>query len=100
VRELKWTKSADVYSFGVLAYEVASGGLLPFQHVADEALIGVLARSTSPIESVLFGTGVAALAGALSQAVPACLLRDPLGRPAFWQLGAMLEPRQWPVTVS
>jgi len=52
VRELKWTKSADVYSFGVLAFEVVSGGQFPFNSLSDEALITLMTSSSVPSGSL------------------------------------------------
>jgi hypothetical protein len=55
VKELKWTRESDAYSFGVLAYEIVSGGTMPFYHLADEALITFLSSllSSSSDDSAL-----------------------------------------------
>ncbi len=50
MRDLKYTRAGDVFSFGVFAAEVASGGALPLSHLADAAVITMLAdeRITLP----------------------------------------------------
>ncbi len=42
-----------MYSFGVLAFEIASGGLLPLHTMSDEAVIGFF-TSGQPVYPVLF----------------------------------------------
>ncbi len=56
IRDLKWTRAADVYSFGVLTYEVFSRGLLPFYQIPDDALIQrVITLTESSSTRLLFG---------------------------------------------
>jgi hypothetical protein len=55
IRNLKWTKAGDVFSFGVLAYEVFSGGLQPYVLLRNETLISKLANPRVAIPPFLFG---------------------------------------------
>ena len=117
LRDLKWTRQSDAYSFGVLLFEVFSGGQPPFGRLEDPALVTLLMeRVTASITAVLFAS-LPELA--IELCVPqlcsifrfscngsgcvfrlrladACLQRDAGVRPSFGDLQAALHPRQWP----
>ncbi len=55
LRELKWTRQSDAYSFGVLMFEVFSGGQPPFGKMENPTLVHLLMeRATTNITVVLF----------------------------------------------
>ena len=55
IRDLKWTRAGDVFSFGVVAFEVFSGGLLPHATLRNEALVHQLAQPGLYFPIFLFG---------------------------------------------
>jgi hypothetical protein len=54
-----------VYSFGVLVYEVFSGGQFPFGHLADEGLIKLLTDAQASMSGALFVSPVARITGTM-----------------------------------
>ncbi len=55
IRELKWTRASDVFSFGVVAFEVLSGGQLPYASLSDDVLMANLSDPLKPAVQLLFG---------------------------------------------
>jgi hypothetical protein len=56
LRELKWTKASDVYSFGPLVFEVYSGGQCPFGELGNDALLKILLTPDISLVAALFAT--------------------------------------------
>ncbi len=54
--DLKWTRPADVYSFGVLASEVLQPGMQPLAQLTDEAVVALLSDGRSALAPRFFGT--------------------------------------------
>ena len=62
---MKWSRYSDVYSFGIVAFEVFSGAKLPFIQIPDEVVIKVLVTAESSIPTVLFSPKPALLSPAM-----------------------------------
>jgi serine/threonine protein kinase len=91
---LQYTAASDVFSYGVLIYEVFSHGKFPFDPVVDDAdliqLFTDSAPSAAPLETHLpFAArrGGDDLAAAATRAMMGrCLARNPALRPSFAQV--------------
>jgi serine/threonine protein kinase len=84
-----FSKKSDVWSFGVLMWEVATNGELPYSdYAAISALIGALAKK----KAILKIPDNAPTA--LAQAINLCLQRDPEQRPNFDRLTEVLQQEE------
>jgi hypothetical protein len=54
LKDMKWTRASDVFSFAVLMFEVFSKAALPFQQMTDESLIQILPNPDVSLEGLLF----------------------------------------------
>ena len=105
---VKCSVLTDVYSFGVLTFEVFSFAGFPFDALTDKALLGLLTAPDEPplhtlLTTQLDGTlrkhGHHGPAGQHAHAfaaslIRACLARTPVDRPSFAELGRMTSRKE------
>ncbi len=63
--DYKWTQASDVFSFGVVMFEVFSHGQLPHGLLSDEALILRLIDKQVSFPSLLFGPALKLMTSSL-----------------------------------
>lgn len=79
-------KSSDIYSFAVTAWELYSGGEIPFSAFSDSVVVSrVLDCESRPSRPVLLQSDD------LWRIITACWLQDPKGRPTFVDVHMMLK---------
>jgi hypothetical protein len=61
LRDLRWTRAGDVYSFAVLAYEVAAGGEQPYHALPNERIVMLFAAASADLPALLYGPLLATL---------------------------------------
>ena len=75
LRGKKYTKESDVYSFGIIIYDIFNNGLPPYHDVAHDELLGIkICNGLRP----KFNTKVPQL---MKDVVKQCVDADPLKRP-------------------
>ena len=80
--ERTWTAKTDIYSFGIVVYEVCASGAFPFDMLDDRALLVALTDPTVPLDRYLPLLHSPARIAAISLLLRGCVTRDPSSRPA------------------
>jgi serine/threonine protein kinase len=87
-----FTAKSDVYSYGIVVWEVLCSGASPWQHMSSRHIIAAVINGKRPAVPVncVHDTNVSDAAG-LTELMVNCLKGEPWERPDFTQIMAALQ---------